>query len=1359
MRKKGTWKTKRKGRLRQGLGFVLSAAMVMGLSGGSILTAYAAGGDDTVTVLSEDYELDQDADGYYLIYDEDDILAYAKMLENGYADSSARLAEDITVSADTGFAGFGTKNTPYAGIFDGNGCTVTLSLSTDGAAGLFAYVSGATIEDVTTAGTVESSVNTYGCAGLVSYVMTNGVTIRNCVNQADVSGAGYVAGLVGRCSGSSVSVTVADSSNEGSITATGSYAGGIAGIIYNGSISGCINYGAVSGTGCNGGIAGFFYGYGTLEISDCGNEGTVTGSGSYTGGIAGMARCSSSASLTLDGLYNAGTVSGTINVGGITGRTYVSLSNAYNAGTVSGTAYDTGGLVGNNYVKSTVLSNAYNAGEVTYTSSSGVTYAGGLLVGSIGSSSYLMYVDNAYYLSTLDGSAVASGSSSFYSYSTQAALTDDELAAMAKTSSELQNLADTLGDSFEDNFVDTYHGGYPILSWEDNGDDPDTVRYAVAFTLTKISTSGRSKATAGSDYTAILTADEYYALPESITVTVGGSELVSGEGYAYDAPSGTLTIYASYITGDIEITAAGIAPYSVSTSLTCLSSDGASKAVVGSDYTATLTADTYYALPESITVTVGGSELVSGEGYAYDAPSGTLTIYASYITGDIEITAAGIAPYSVSTSLTCLSSDGASKAVVGSDYTATLTADTYYALPESITVTVGGSELVSGEGYAYDAESGSLTVYASCIIGDIEITAAGVPTFTVLEQDEDGYYLITSENDILTFAIMVEAGYASDNARLTADITVSADSGFAGIGTYSAPYAGTFDGNGCTVNLSMSTSSAAGLFAYVSGATIEDVTTAGTVASSVNAYGCAGLVSYVMTNGVTIRDCVNQADVSGAGYVAGLVGRSSGTSVSVTVADSSNEGSITATSAYAGGIAAYIYNGSISGCVNYGAVSGTTYKGGIAGCAYSYSTLEISDCGNEGAVTGSNNYTGGIVGYAYGSSSKIMTLDGLYNAGTVSGTTYVGGITGRSYASLSNAYNAGTVSGTAVSTGGLIGNNYLKSTVLSNAYNAGEVTYTSSGVTYAGGLLVGSITGSGYLMYVDNAYYLSILDGSVIASGSSYLYSKSTMAKLTDDELTAMAKTSDELSALTETLGDSFVANMDSGYHLGYPVLAWETSASETVTYDVDTTGLTNISLSGDSATTATEGVDYSATLVADDGYTLPDTVTVTVGGTELTADEDYSYDAETGVLTVYAEAVTGTIAVTASGVEETGDDAEELQITSQPEDYTGTVGSTAVFEVEATGSGLTYQWQYLNAGASTWRDSGMSGADTASISVPVTEARDGQQYRCVVTDGDGNTVTSDAATLTVTDDAGFSITLQPSDYTGLAGTTATFTV
>ena len=110
-------------------------------------------------------------------------------------------------------------------------------------------------------------------------------------------------------------------------------------------------------------------------------------------------------------------------------------------------------------------------------------------------------------------------------------------------------------------------------------------------------------------------------------------------------------------------------------------------------------------------------------------------------------------------------------------------------------------------------------------------------------------------------------------------------------------------------------------------------------------------------------------------------------------------------------------------------------------------------------------------------------------------------------------------------------------------------------------------------------------------------------------------------------------------------------------------------------------------------------------------------------------------------------------KITKQPVDYSGAIGDTAKFTVTATGAGLTYQWQYDNG--SGWKDSGMTGAKTSTLSVPVTEARNGQKYRCIINDANGKTLTSNAAVLIVTT----KITKQPVDYSGAIGDTAKFTV
>ena len=119
-----------------------------------------------------------------------------------------------------------------------------------------------------------------------------------------------------------------------------------------------------------------------------------------------------------------------------------------------------------------------------------------------------------------------------------------------------------------------------------------------------------------------------------------------------------------------------------------------------------------------------------------------------------------------------------------------------------------------------------------------------------------------------------------------------------------------------------------------------------------------------------------------------------------------------------------------------------------------------------------------------------------------------------------------------------------------------------------------------------------------------------------------------------------------------------------------------------------------------------------------------------------------------------------KITITSQPEDYTGEVGTKATFTVAAEGNELTYQWQYQNAGSNYWQNSSQNGSKTDTLTVPITEARDGQKYRCVITDADGNTVTSNAAAIHATEATPkITITSQPEDYTGEVGTKATFTV
>ena len=112
------------------------------------------------------------------------------------------------------------------------------------------------------------------------------------------------------------------------------------------------------------------------------------------------------------------------------------------------------------------------------------------------------------------------------------------------------------------------------------------------------------------------------------------------------------------------------------------------------------------------------------------------------------------------------------------------------------------------------------------------------------------------------------------------------------------------------------------------------------------------------------------------------------------------------------------------------------------------------------------------------------------------------------------------------------------------------------------------------------------------------------------------------------------------------------------------------------------------------------------------------------------------------------------LSITTQPTNANKATGTTATFKVVASGSGLKYQWQWRQNSSSTWANTTLTGSKTAKLSVPVTVARNGYQYRCKITDASGKVIYSNAVKLTV-----FGIKTQPKSVTATEGTTATFKV
>ena len=111
--------------------------------------------------------------------------------------------------------------------------------------------------------------------------------------------------------------------------------------------------------------------------------------------------------------------------------------------------------------------------------------------------------------------------------------------------------------------------------------------------------------------------------------------------------------------------------------------------------------------------------------------------------------------------------------------------------------------------------------------------------------------------------------------------------------------------------------------------------------------------------------------------------------------------------------------------------------------------------------------------------------------------------------------------------------------------------------------------------------------------------------------------------------------------------------------------------------------------------------------------------------------------------------------ITTQPSNQSTTLGKSVSFKVVASGSGLSYQWQFSKDNGSSWYD--WSGKTSASMAVTASATNNGCLYRCVVKNSAGS-VNSNSARLTVTDSKPV-ILVQPKAASVAQGGSTTFKV
>lgn len=223
--------------------------------------------------------------------------------------------------AEANWNPIGGKN-PFKGIFDGNGHTVSdLYINSSGSnLGLFGYVDGAEIKNVTVQGNVtgfyeEGNEQSGQYVGLVLGVGTTKSKLENCESRGSVTGCSYV--------------------------------GGIAGLIANNCfITSCTNRATVKNyPGTSGAYFGGIVGYGT-GLSFCANYADITAEGSSVGGLVGYVF----PDINNEGMsncMNVGNVIGKQNVGGLAGECFAPQNtNNYSSGRVEATNQYAGLLVG-----------------------------------------------------------------------------------------------------------------------------------------------------------------------------------------------------------------------------------------------------------------------------------------------------------------------------------------------------------------------------------------------------------------------------------------------------------------------------------------------------------------------------------------------------------------------------------------------------------------------------------------------------------------------------------------------------------------------------------------------------------------------------------------------------------------------------------------------------------------------------------------------------------------------------------------------------------------------------------------------------------------------------------------------------
>ena len=93
----------------------------------------------------------------------------------------------------------------------------------------------------------------------------------------------------------------------------------------------------------------------------------------------------------------------------------------------------------------------------------------------------------------------------------------------------------------------------------------------------------------------------------------------------------------------------------------------------------------------------------------------------------------------------------------------------------------------------------------------------------------------------------------------------------------------------------------------------------------------------------------------------------------------------------------------------------------------------------------------------------------------------------------------------------------------------------------------------------------------------------------------------------------------------------------------------------------------------------------------------------------------------------------QPVVITQQPQDVSAAENANIAFTVAASGTGLTYKWQFqATDNPYAWADTSATGYNTDTLTVQALAYRNGYKYRCIITNADGVKTTSLPAALAI---------------------------